>query len=128
MSIAQEDFRNEAREMRIPMRHGALSTSRLKASLSQGGIAIVLISPYRLYHERVPHWILVYDYNERHMFVHDPWLDPDESDGPMGKAGIAIPIKEFERITVYGKSRLRAAVVVEAPPRRGAKPSQRGPA
>lgn len=126
MSIAQEDFRNEAREMRIPMRLGALSTSRLKASLSLGGIAIVLISPYRLYHERVPHWILVYDYNERHMFVHDPWLDPEESEGPMGKAGIAIPVKEFERITVYGKSRLRAAVVVEAPPRRGAKPSPRG--
>lgn len=125
MSIAQEDFRNEAREMRIPMRLGALSTSRLKASLSQGGIAVVLISPYRLYHERVPHWILVYDYNERHMFVHDPWLDPEESEGPMGKAGIAIPVKEFERITVYGKSRLRAAVVVEAPRTRGATQPER---
>jgi ribosomal protein S18 acetylase RimI-like enzyme len=123
MSVTQEDFRAEAREMRIPIRIGALGSARLKGVLSESGLAIVLISPYRLYHERVPHWIVAYDYDDRHVFVHDPWLDPDEADSPITKAGLAIPLKEFERISAYGKSRLRAAVVVEQPastrPRKG---------
>lgn len=75
----------------------------------------MLISPYRLYHERVPHWIVAYDVDDRHVFIHDPWLDTEQTESPINKAALAIPLKEFERISVYGKSRLRAAVVVEAP-------------
>lgn len=114
MRITQEEFRAEARDMGIPIRIGALKAPRLRGALDEGGIVIVLISPYRLYRERVPHWILAYDYDERHVFIHDPWLDLDEAESPLNKAALAIPLAEFERISVYGKSRLRAAVVVEA--------------
>jgi ribosomal protein S18 acetylase RimI-like enzyme len=120
MTIAQEDFRREAKDLKVPIRIGALSLPRLRQVLSEGGIVIVLISPYRLYHERVPHWVVAYEADERHVFVHDPWLDPDETESPLAKAALAIPLKELERISVYGKSRLRAAVVVEAGPRGGA--------
>ena len=114
MTVTQEEFRHEARAMGIPIRIGALGIPRLKSALEAGGIAIVLISPYRLYRERVPHWIVAYDYDERHVYIHDPWLDLDAAESPLNKAALAIPLKEFERISVYGKSRLRAAVVVEA--------------
>ena len=114
MTVTQEDFRTEAREMDISIRIGALKAPRLKTALDAGGIAIVLISPYRLYRERVPHWIVVYDYDDRHIYIHDPWLDLDEAESPLNKAALAIPHAEFERISVYGKSRLRAAVIVEA--------------
>ena len=70
---------------------------------------------YRLYRERVPHWVVAYDHDGEHVFIHDPWLEPDEAESPINKAALAIPIAEFDRISVYGKSRLRAAVVVEAP-------------
>lgn len=115
MTVTQEDFRHEARERKIPVRIGALTATRLKKALDEGGIAIVLISPYRLYHERVPHWIVAYDYDEKHVYIHDPWLDMDAAESPLNKAALAIPMKEFEKISVYGKVRLRAAVVVEAP-------------
>jgi ribosomal protein S18 acetylase RimI-like enzyme len=115
MTVTQEEFRHEARERKIPIRIGALKAPRLKSALDDGGIAIVLISPYRLYHERVPHWIVAYDYDDRHVYIHDPWLDMDEAESPINKAALAIPSEEFERISVYGKARLRAAVVVEAP-------------
>jgi ribosomal protein S18 acetylase RimI-like enzyme/predicted double-glycine peptidase len=117
MTVTQEDFRVEAREMKIPIRIGALKTARLKTALEEGAIAIVLISPYRLYHERVPHWIVAYDVDDRHVFIHDPWLDTEQTESPINKAALAIPLKEFERISVYGKARLRAAVVVEASPK-----------
>ena len=63
----------------------------------------------------MPHWIVAYDVDDRHVFIHDPWLDTEQTESPINKAALAIPLKEFERISVYGKSRLRAAVVVEAP-------------
>ena len=115
MTVTQEEFRHEARERKIPIRIGALRTPRLKAALEDGAIAIVLISPYRLYHERVPHWIVAYDCDDRNVYIHDPWLDQDAAESPINKAALAIPLKEFERISVYGKARLRAAVLVEAP-------------
>jgi ribosomal protein S18 acetylase RimI-like enzyme len=123
MTVTQEEFRHEAREMKIPIRIGALKAPRLKSALDDGGIAIVLISPYRLYRERVPHWVVAYDYDDRHVYIHDPWLERDEAESPLNKAALAIPLKEYERISVYGKARLRAAVVVEA----RSKPA-RGPA
>jgi ribosomal protein S18 acetylase RimI-like enzyme len=115
MTVTQEEFRHEARQRKIPIRIGALRTPRLKAALEDGAIAIVLISPYRLYHERVPHWVVAYDCDDRNVFIHDPWLESDVAESPINKAALAIPLKEFERISVYGKARLRAAVVVEAP-------------
>jgi ribosomal protein S18 acetylase RimI-like enzyme len=116
MTVTQEEFRFEAREKKIPIRIAALRTPRLKAALEDGAIAIVLISPYRLYHERVPHWIVAYDCDDRNVYIHDPWLDSDVAESPINKAALAIPLKEFERISVYGKARLRAAVIVEARP------------
>ena len=91
----------------------ALGIDDLIAALDRGAVAIVLISTYRMYRERVPHWIVVYDHDQRYIFAHDPFVDPDEHEVPLGKAGLAIPMDEFESIAAYGRSRLRAAIVVE---------------
>ena len=115
MTVTQEDFRHEAKERGIPIRIGALTLPRLAQALDAGAIIIVLISPYRLYRERVPHWVVAYDYDDRHVYIHDPWLETEVAESPINKAALAIPRREFERISVYGKARLRAAVVVEAP-------------
>ncbi len=69
-----------------------------------------------MYRERVPHWIVVYDHDQRYVFAHDPFVDRDEHEVPLGKAGLAIPMDEFDRIAAYGRTRLRAAIVVEAEP------------
>lgn len=121
MTVTQEEFRAEARDMKIPIRIGALRVPRLRSALEEGGIVIVLISPYRLYHERVPHWVVAYDIDEQHVFIHDPWLESDQAESPINKAALAIPLKEFDRISVYGKSRLRASIVVHAPLENAAK-------
>lgn len=112
MTITQQDFRAEAGAMGIPVRIGALVVSRLRQTLEEQSLVIVLISSYRLTHERIPHWVLVYGADERHVFVHDPWIDASERETAISKAGMAIPFDEFERMSVYGKSRLRAAVVI----------------
>lgn len=112
MRLVQETFAAEAERLGVPVHPRALARDDLAAALDGGMCAIVLISPWRMYHERCPHWILVYGHDERTVFAHDPWVDPDDHDGALAKAHLAIPWKEFEAMSVYGRSRLRAAVLV----------------
>jgi len=65
-----------------------------------------------MYREREPHWVVAYDHDQRHIFVHDPFVDPEKHEVPFGKAALAIPISVFDAIAVYGRSRLRAAIVL----------------
>ncbi len=116
MAEVQADYRDEIEAAGIPVMEQALGIDDLIAALDRGAAVIALISTYRMYRERVPHWIVVYDHDQRYIFAHDPFVDPDEHEVPLGKAGLAIPMDEFESIAAYGRSRLRAAIVVEAIP------------
>lgn len=113
MTTVQEDFLEQARSLDIPIHYQPLGLADLKAALKRGATAIILVSAYRMYHERSPHWILAYDCDDQFIFAHDPWIDPDNYEIAVSKAAVAIPVAEFERMSVYGKSRLRAAVIVE---------------
>jgi hypothetical protein len=44
--------------------------------------------------------------------VHDPWIETEEFESETAAADLPIPIDEFERMAQYGRSKLRAAVVV----------------
>ena len=79
----------------------------------RGGVAIVLISTQRMYGKRMPHWIVVYEHDSDYIFAHDPWVGREHFEAPAQKAGIAIPLPEFERMSIWGRSRLKAAVIVE---------------
>ncbi len=114
MAEVQADYQAQIEAAGIPVIETALGIDDLIAALDRGAVAIVLISTYRMYRERVPHWIVVYDHDQHYIFAHDPFVDPDEHEVPLGKAGLAIPMDEFESIAAYGRSRLRAAIVVEA--------------
>lgn len=113
MEEAQRAFREEAAERGIPVRYAALSRDQLLSDLDRGAVAIVLISTYRMYRQRIPHWIVAYGHDQHYIFAHDPFVDPDEMEDALDKAGLAIPTEEFDHIAAYGKARLRAAVVVE---------------
>lgn len=112
MTIVQETFRAEAEALGVPIAERALTRDELVAALESGACAIVLISAWRMYHERYPHWILVYGHDERTVFAHDPFIDPDRHEAAIAKAHIAIPWPEFDAMSAYGRSRLRAAVLV----------------
>jgi ribosomal protein S18 acetylase RimI-like enzyme len=113
MEAVQSVFREEAAELDIPVHHVPLPRERLLAALDRGAAAIVLISTWRMYRTRVPHWIVAYDHDAEHVFAHDPFVDADEHEAPMDKAALAIPMEEYEVVTAFGTDRLRATVLVE---------------
>ncbi len=113
MQAVQTVFREEAEELNVPVRYAPLSRDDLLAALDRGAVAITLISTYRMYRTRVPHWIVAYGHDRDYVFAHDPFVDVDEFEAPMDKAALAIPLEEFEVITAYGSDRLRATILVE---------------
>jgi ribosomal protein S18 acetylase RimI-like enzyme len=114
MTEAQRIFRAEARRRSIPVSLKPLSTPDLRAAVERGAIAIVLISCHRLHGDKIPHWIVAYAADAHHIFAHDPWLDRESRKPKPGQA-LAIPVPEFERMAAWGRSRLKAAIVVDRP-------------
>lgn len=79
--------------------------------VARGAVPIVLVSGYRLYEARVPHWVVVTGFDDDHIYLHDP-IVPEGS----GRAdSVHLPIKRelFDKVTRWGRGRHRAMVVVE---------------
>ncbi|WP_460450880.1 peptidase C39 family protein [Alsobacter sp. SYSU BS001988] len=117
MRIAQEDFRAEAAEAGVPIRLEPLDQASLAAVLDEGAIVIVLVSGYRMFRKKVPHWLLAHGHDGRHVFVNDPWVETAELETNIAAANLPIPAEEFQRMARYGKEDLRAAVIIRKPNR-----------
>jgi ribosomal protein S18 acetylase RimI-like enzyme len=113
MEEAQGIFIRQAEALGIPIRHKPLDLEHLLAALDRGAVAVVLISTHRMYGDRTPHWIVAYAHDSDYIFAHDPWVGREHLEMPAQKAGIAIPLPEFERMSVWGRSRLKAAIILE---------------
>ncbi len=113
MDIAQRDFRARAVEMAIPTRIEAFSLPMLRARLDDGHVAIVLVSGYLMMGKKIPHWVLAHGDDGRHILVHDPWVEVEIGETAADAANIPVPYAIFDRIARYGRSGLRAAVIIE---------------
>lgn len=112
MTVVQEDFRTRCTRRRIEVEHRALGLPEMCALIGEGAIPIVLISLFRGYGEKNPHWVVANGFDERFIYVHDPWVAVTEMESASTKANLPIPRREFERMARYGRTQLRAAVVL----------------
>ncbi|MGH7658050.1 MAG: GNAT family N-acetyltransferase/peptidase C39 family protein, partial [Gemmatimonadales bacterium] len=78
MRLVQEDFRAEVAETDITVTHRGLGLPDLTRALSEGGVPLVLVSAYRMYEQRVPHWLVILGVDERFVHAHDPWFGVEE--------------------------------------------------
>ena len=114
MALAQLDFQRRASALAIPM-HGPLPAVALAAELNAGALAIVLISGNRMFGQRVPHWVLAYAATADHILIHDPWVETSALESATNAIGLPVPFAEFDRMSRYGRSGLRATVLVAGP-------------
>lgn len=112
MGLAQEDFRRQAAAFGIPILRQPISIEAMQSALAQGALIIVLVSAYRMFGKKIPHWILVVGDDGRHFIIHDPWVEDVELESHVDAANLPIPYAEFERMAQYGRDGLRAAVVL----------------
>jgi ribosomal protein S18 acetylase RimI-like enzyme len=112
ITLVQEDFLEQLRALPVPLHHGAATLDRLQAAFADGGIPIVLISSYRIYHEKFPHWLVVTGFDDRYVYVHDPFVDDEAGKTRMDCINMPILKKDFQRMARYGKAGQRATLVI----------------
>lgn len=110
--IVSEDFRRELETLRIPVRHRPVTIAEMERHFRQGAIPVVLISAYRLTGDKAPHWVVVAGFDDRFVYIHEPYVDVEDGGSETTCLGIPIPRTEFERMMRYGRNRYYAALMV----------------
>ncbi|MGL6162371.1 peptidase C39 family protein [Microbulbifer sp.] len=104
------DFRRSARERDIPVIEEDFTQDQLQQWLEQGALALLLISTYRLDGRKMPHWVTLTGIDDECLYVHDP--DYDDEQNPLDSQYLPIAREDFARMSLFGRERLRTAVVV----------------
>lgn len=113
MRLTHEDFKDELRRSSIKVERGGLKVAEIHRKFDEGGIPIVLISSYRIYREKFPHWVVVTGFDSKYIYVHDPFVDEDTGKVLTDCTNMPISRKEFERMARYGKAAQKAVIVVK---------------
>ena len=110
--IVQEDFLQEIRKVKLPLRQRHLPLDEMESRFRQGAIPLVLISAYRLTGDKSPHWVPVCGFDERFVYIHEPYIDVDEQKTETTCIGIPLARAEFERMRYYGATRQYATLMI----------------
>ncbi|MCB1472823.1 MAG: GNAT family N-acetyltransferase/peptidase C39 family protein [Rhodobiaceae bacterium] len=112
MKVVQEDFRRQVTKRHIPVEIRAFTSADLAVQINRGAAAIVLISGYRMFGKKVPHWVFAHSADDGHIFVHDPWVEDKRGETIADAANLPIPFAEFDRMARFGRDRLSAAIII----------------
>jgi len=112
MRVVEEDFLDRIREHGIPHHNRPARFAEVQELFAAGGIPLVLISSWRIYEERMPHWVVITGFEQRFIYVHDPFVDIEEGETVSDCVNMPIARSEFERMARYGRSGQRAVVVI----------------
>ncbi len=114
--LVQEDFLDEIQTLRIPVHDGTISLYELEDAFNAGSIPVVLISSWRIYQRRAPHWVVITGFDERFVYVHDPFVDHDENKARIDSINMPILKREFAGMARYGRNAQRAVVLISPLP------------
>ena len=112
MRLVQEDQLQELREAGIPLFEHALGPDPLEARFQAGWIPVVLISSYRIYGERFPHWVVVTGFDDHFIYMHDPFIDVAAGETLSDSINMPVLRREFAAMARYGRARLESVVLV----------------
>jgi ribosomal protein S18 acetylase RimI-like enzyme len=111
--LVHEEFLGEIAATDIDLQRRTLGVPELTERVAVGAMVLVMISQYRIYGDKEPHWIIVSGFDQRFIYVHDPYIEKDSwQASSTDRISIPISRREFELMARYGRSRLQAAVVL----------------
>jgi len=91
-----------------------IDVNLLRDYLSQGALAVVLISSYRLNQNKSPHWVVLVSISDTFVYFHDPDIDWEDDKTLTDSFYVPVTHKEFNRMLGYGKPRYQAAVILHS--------------
>ncbi len=113
MRLVQEDFLKELKKLPVKIRQGRVNVQHLEEEFNKGGIPVVLISSYRIYHEKWPHWVVVTGFDEKYIYVHDPFVDAEAGKTATDCMNMPIAKRDFELMARYGKAGQKAVLIIK---------------
>ncbi|WP_394753083.1 GNAT family N-acetyltransferase/peptidase C39 family protein [Crenothrix sp.] len=104
-------FKREAAEQGIPIHYANITQNDLIAAFKAGAIPLILISTFSLDRKKAPHWVVMSGFDDDCLYMHDS--DPEEGrQNELDCQFIPVAREDFDRMSCFGKNRLRTAVIV----------------
>lgn len=112
MRLVERDFVDELKANGIRVRRRPPKLLELETAFDEGAIPIVLISTYRFDRQRTPHWIVITGFDERYVYIHEPYVDYEEEKSATDCSHMPVPRDDFHRIARYGRDQQKAVILV----------------
>lgn len=113
IELVDNGFKREAEEQGIAVQYANITQNDLIAAFESGAIPLILISTFSMDRKKAPHWVVMSGFDNDCLYMHDS--DPDEGrQSELDCQFIPIAREDFDRMSCFGKTRLRTAVIVRA--------------
>lgn len=104
-------FKREAAEQGVAIHYANVTQNDLIAAFEAGAIPLILISTFSMDRKKAPHWVVMSGFDDDCLYMHDS--DPDDGrQNELDCQFIPVAREDFDRMSCFGKSRLRTAVIV----------------
>lgn len=113
VELVDNCFKREAEQQAITINYSNITQNDLIAAFEAGAIPLILISTFAMDGKKAPHWVVMSGFDKDCLYMHDP--DPEEGrQSELDCQFIPIAREDFERMSCFGKNRLRTAVIIRA--------------
>jgi ribosomal protein S18 acetylase RimI-like enzyme len=114
VELVHYDFARQATDAGIAVTTGPFGIAEIEERTKQGKMALVLISQYRIYGDKIPHWVVVSGFDDRFVYISDPDIGEDHEPFT-GSDCVTVPIlrHEFDLMARYGRDKLQVAVFID---------------
>ncbi len=111
VELVDSCFKREAEEQGIEVHYANITQDELISAFKAGGIPLILISTFAMDRKKAPHWVVMSGFDDDCLYMHDS--DPDDGrQSELDCQFIPIAREDLDRMSCFGKSRLRTAVIV----------------
>ncbi len=115
VELVDSAFKRQAEQQGVAIHYGNITQNDLIAAFESGAIPLILISTFALDRKKAPHWVVMSGYDNDCLYMHDP--DPDEGrQSELDCQFIPVARQDFDRMSCFGKTRLRTAVILRPRP------------
>jgi len=112
IELVHHQFLAELEALDVRPQYRVLNASELVHELSQGKLAICLISTWRLNRNKAPHWVLATGTDGRHIYFSDPDHETEFWNSEADFVDVPIALEQYPLLSRYGRSRFSATILL----------------